>query len=108
MQSTLFINRYNGGMVSTHNTVDSNTQIDAKSLSLLYFTASITPLVALVVSLTLLVTVICAKLIGGLLPLFVGRVGLDPAVMAGPFITTLVDALSLLVYFALASALLGL
>ncbi|MBO7762675.1 MAG: magnesium transporter, partial [Clostridia bacterium] len=75
---------------------------------LLLGNAAVTPMVALAVSLALAVTVVLAKLIGGLLPLLVGRVGLDPAVMAGPFITTLVDALSLLVYFALASALLGL
>ena len=75
---------------------------------LLLGNAAVTPMVALAVSLALAVTVVLAKLIGGLLPLLVGRVGLDPAVMAGPFITTLVDALSLLVYFMLASALLGL
>ncbi len=75
---------------------------------LLLGNAAVTPMVALAVSLALAVTVVLAKLIGGLLPLLVGRIGLDPAVMAGPFITTLVDALSLLVYFVLASALLGL
>lgn len=75
---------------------------------LLLGNAAVTTMVALAVSLALAVTVVLAKLIGGLLPLLVGRIGLDPAVMAGPFITTLVDALSLLVYFALASALLGL
>ena len=74
---------------------------------LLLGNAAVTPAVALAVSLALLATVVAAKLIGGFLPLFVGRIGLDPAVMAGPFITTLVDAVSLLVYFSVASALLG-
>jgi len=64
----------------------------------------VTVTVALVVSLTLLVTVIAAKIIGGLLPILAGRLGLDPAVMASPFITTLVDAVSLLVYFLIARA----
>ena len=67
----------------------------------------VTPMVALVVSLTLLVTVIAAKLIGGLLPVLAKRINLDPAVMASPFITTLVDAVSLLVYFAVARTFLG-
>ncbi len=69
---------------------------------------AVTPMVALVVSLTLCLAVVVAKLIGSALPILVGRVGLDPAVMASPFITTLVDTLSLLVYFMLAGALLGL
>ena len=47
MHNSEFINKYNGGIVNTHNSVDNNTQIEAKSLSLLNFTASITPLVAL-------------------------------------------------------------
>ena len=67
----------------------------------------VTPTVALVVSLTLLVTVIAAKLIGCLLPIIAKKVHLDPAVMASPFITTLVDAVSLLVYFAIARTFLG-
>ena len=64
----------------------------------------VTVTVALVVALTLLVTVVAAKVIGGLLPILAGRIGLDPAVMASPFITTLVDAVSLLVYFLVARA----
>lgn len=67
----------------------------------------VTPTVALVVSLTLLVTVVAAKLIGCLLPIIAKKVRLDPAVMASPFITTLVDAVSLLVYFAIARTFLG-
>ncbi len=67
---------------------------------------SISPTVALVVSLTLCLTVICAKLIGCTLPMFADKLGFDPAVMASPFITTIVDAVSLLVYFAIATSLL--
>ena len=69
---------------------------------------TVTPMVALVVSLTLLVTVVAAKLVGCLLPIFAKRIRLDPAVMASPFITTLVDTVSLLVYFAIASSMLSL
>lgn len=61
-----------------------------------------------VVCLTLAVTVICAKLIGCSLPLLAKKLKLDPAVMASPFITTAVDAISLLVYFGIASAILNL
>ena len=61
---------------------------------------------AIVVSLTLLVTVVIAKLVGATLPVIAKRIGFDPAVMASPFITTIVDALSLIVYFRIASALL--
>ncbi len=68
----------------------------------------ITLMVALVVSVTQLLTVICAKIIGCLMPMLADKLHFDPAVMASPFITTIVDALSLLVYFAIASALLGL
>lgn len=68
---------------------------------------AITFTVALVVSLALLVTVISAKLIGGMLPVLAVKCKLDPAVMASPFITTVVDALSLLVYFAVAQSILG-
>lgn len=64
--------------------------------------------VSLVVSLTLLVTVIASKLVGCSLPMLAKKIGFDPAVMASPFITTIVDALSLLVYFAFATRVLGL
>ena len=70
--------------------------------------ASISLLVAGVVSLTLGVTVIMAKFVGCTLPLLAKRLGFDPAVMASPFITTIVDALSLLVYFMFAKSILGL
>lgn len=55
----------------------------------------------LIVSLTLLATVILAKIVGSVLPMIAQKIGLDPAVMASPFITTIVDAISLLIYFAI-------
>lgn len=63
--------------------------------------------IALVVCLTIVVVVILAKTVGGLLPIFAKSVGLDPAVMAGPLITTIVDALALLIYFYLATTMLN-
>ena len=66
----------------------------------------ITVLTAFVVCATMAVTVLVAKIVGCTLPMVAKRVGFDPAVMASPFITTIVDALSLLVYFGIASALL--
>ena len=69
---------------------------------------SITFQVDLVVSLALLVTVILAKLVGGILPLLAKAIKLDPAVMASPFITSIVDAVSLLVYFLFARLILKL
>jgi magnesium transporter len=67
----------------------------------------VAPIVALVICCTLVVTVLCAKLVGATLPILAKRLGFDPAVMASPFITTIVDALSLLVYFQFATHLLG-
>ena len=67
----------------------------------------ITVTVALVVCLTLIVTVFLAKSVGAVLPLTAKRLGFDPAVMSSPFLTTIVDALSLLVYFGIARILLG-
>ena len=64
-------------------------------------------LVALVVCSTLVVTIVIAKSIGSLLPIVAKKLGFDPAVMASPFITTIVDACSLLVYFQIASLILG-
>ena len=68
----------------------------------------ITLMVTAVVCLTLAVTVVCAKLVGCLLPMAAKALKLDPAVMASPFISTIIDALSLLVYFLFAQWLLGL
>ncbi|RKJ43102.1 magnesium transporter [bacterium 1XD8-76] len=64
-------------------------------------------MVAAVVCLTLLVTLVAAKFIGCVLPMLAKKIGFDPAVMASPFITTIVDAVSLLTYFQIATALLG-
>lgn len=66
----------------------------------------ITFLVAFVVCLTMVVTIFIAKLVGCTLPMIAKKIGFDPAVMASPFITTIVDAISLVVYFGIASALL--
>ncbi len=74
--------------------------------TLLHNTA-VTPTVALVVCLTLVFVVFFAKLVGCSLPILAERIGLDPAVMASPFISTIVDAISLIIYFRFASLLLG-
>jgi len=68
---------------------------------------NITLMVDAVVCLALLVTVVAAKIVGAALPMAAKAVKLDPAVMASPFITSIVDALSLLVYFLFAKMLLG-
>lgn len=68
----------------------------------------ITVIVALAVSISLCLTIVLAKLIGALLPILAKRLGFDPAVMASPFITTLVDAASLLIYFFVAGSVFGL
>ncbi len=61
--------------------------------------SSITVAVTFAVCITLALTVLCAKLVGCTLPLLAKKLGFDPAVMASPFITTIVDALALLIYF---------
>lgn len=65
-------------------------------------------LVAASVCITLCITVVLAKFIGTILPILAKKIGFDPAVMASPFITTIVDACSLLVYFKVATIILGL
>lgn len=65
-------------------------------------------MVALTVALTMLCTVIVAKTIGGVLPLIAKACRMDPAIMASPLITTIVDAVSLVIYFAVAHRLLPL
>ncbi len=75
----------------------------ANFVKLLVFDKTGVP-VALVVSLTLLAVVVIAKLVGCTLPMFAKKIGFDPAVMASPFITTIVDAISLLIYFEIATA----
>ncbi len=73
---------------------------------ILIFEPQVPFLVALTVSLTLITTVVMAKVIGGLLPIAAKKLKLDPAIMAGPLITTVVDAMSLIIYFNVAQAIL--
>lgn len=68
---------------------------------------AVTVMVAAVVCITLICTVLCAKVVGCSLPILAEKLGFDPAVMASPFISTVVDALSLLVYFRIATLVLG-
>ncbi len=63
--------------------------------------------IALAVSVTLFFTVVLAKVVGGLLPVIAKKLKTDPAIMAGPLITTIVDALALIVYFNIAHFMLG-
>lgn len=66
------------------------------------------PELALVIALSLIGTVVAAKLVGCMLPLFASKVHLDPAIMASPLITTLVDIFSILIYFNIATMLFNL
>lgn len=63
--------------------------------------------VAFVVCVTMTLAVIVAKIVGSMLPMLAKKIGMDPAVMASPFITTIVDAISLLIYFRVATVVLG-
>ncbi len=63
--------------------------------------------VSFVVCATLLMAVVVAKIVGSTLPMLAKKIGMDPAVMASPFITTIVDAISLLIYFRVAALVLG-
>ena len=76
-------------------------------LDRLVFHNPITVSIAAVICVTMLLTVVCAKVIGCILPLLAKKLGFDPAVMSSPFITTLVDAVSLLIYFNFARTMLG-
>ena len=67
----------------------------------------VTALVAAVVCLTLVCVVFIAKLVGCSLPILAEKLGFAPAVMASPFITTIVDAISLFIYFNIAISILG-
>ena len=73
----------------------------------LIFHNPITFPVAAVICCTMVCTVLCAKVVGCALPLLAKKIGFDPAVMASPFITTIVDAISLLIYFQFATMILG-
>ena len=73
---------------------------------LLLHNTDVTVTVALVVCCTMVLTVMVAEMIGCTLPIIAKKLGFDPAVMASPFITTIVDAVSLLLYFGIATLLL--
>ncbi|MGV8963621.1 MAG: magnesium transporter [Candidatus Saccharimonadaceae bacterium] len=75
-------------------------------LRIVIFEPTVPFLVAVTVSLTLITTVVMAKVIGGILPILAKKVNLDPAIMAGPLITTIVDAMSLIIYFNIAQSIL--
>ena len=74
---------------------------------LLLANPAVTITVSLTVALSLSLTIILAKIIGAVLPIMAKKIGLDPAVMASPLITTLVDAISLIVYFFVAQSILS-
>ena len=74
---------------------------------MLFHNQMVTIPVAAVICCTMVCTVLCAKIVGCTLPLLAKKIGFDPAVMASPFITTIVDAISLLIYFQFATAILG-
>ena len=78
----------------------------ANFLKLLWFD-KVGIMVATVVCLTLVIVVLLAKIVGCVLPILAKKIGVDPAVMASPFITTILDVLSLLVYFEIATVMLG-
>ena len=63
--------------------------------------------VSVTVCISLIFTVILAKIVGGILPILAKRIKVDPALMAGPLITTIVDAVTLVIYFSTAKMLLG-
>ncbi|MBE6563398.1 MAG: magnesium transporter [Ruminococcaceae bacterium] len=75
---------------------------------MLFGNDEITLQVNLIISLSIVVTVFIAKLVGAMLPMLAQKIGFDPAVMASPFITTIVDALSLVIYFQFAKLILHL
>lgn len=73
----------------------------------LYFFTSAGFMVSLTVCVSLFFTIVLAKVVGGILPIISKKLNLDPAIMASPLITTIVDAFALIVYFAFAKILLG-
>lgn len=73
----------------------------------IYYIEKTDILVAVTVSFTLFFTVVLAKVVGGVLPIIAKKLKLDPAIMAGPLITTVVDAVALMIYFTMATWLLG-
>lgn len=79
----------------------------AVNLLRLLFIEKVSLRIAVTVSITVLFTVIASKIVGGILPIIAKKLKLDPAIMAGPLITTIVDAVALIVYFTIATWLLG-
>ena len=73
---------------------------------ILLHNTGVTATVAFVICLTMVFTVLCAKTVGSLLPLLAERIHLDPAVMASPFISTVVDVVTLIIYLQVARAIL--
>ncbi|MFA5523643.1 MAG: magnesium transporter [Tissierellales bacterium] len=73
----------------------------------IYFLEKTDLFVSIAISISMFFTVIIAKVVGGILPLIAKKLKLDPAIMAGPLITTIVDALALMIYFKSATILLG-
>ncbi len=73
----------------------------------IFYLEGVGAMVSLTVCITLFMTVVLAKVVGGLLPIAAKSVKLDPAIMASPLITTIVDAFSLIIYFKMAHMLIG-
>jgi len=74
----------------------------------IYFLEKVAFNISIVVSISIFATVILAKIVGGSLPIIAKKLKLDPAIMASPLITTIVDAVALMIYFAAATSILGL
>ncbi len=72
-----------------------------------YFIEKVSFMVSITVCISLFFTVVLAKVVGGILPIVAKKLKLDPAIMASPLITTIVDAVALLIYFGIAKILLG-
>ncbi|MBD5643507.1 magnesium transporter [Clostridium botulinum] len=72
-----------------------------------YFIEKVSFMVSMTVCISLFFTVVLAKVVGGILPIVAKKLKLDPAIMASPLITTIVDAVALLIYFGIAKILLG-
>ncbi|WP_061309726.1 magnesium transporter [Clostridium botulinum] len=72
-----------------------------------YFIEKVSFMVSMTVCISLFFTVVLAKVVGGILPIVAKKLRLDPAIMASPLITTIVDAVALLIYFGIAKILLG-
>lgn len=76
-------------------------------LKLMIFNRDLGVWVALIVSITMLIAVVFAKVVGSVLPVIAKKLGFDPAVMSSPFISTIVDAVTLLIYFGIATSVLN-